>query len=131
MLTLDFNFIGKVGADALSQILASSRQLKYLSLQRAAIEGRDIQRFCASLGANKYLKVLRIGMNRLGDEGIDYLSEAIGVNTTLEHLDLFGVEFSNHGARFLERGFLRNTITLKSLRLANTKVSVNSAESLI
>jgi len=70
-------------------------------------------------------------MNRLGDEGIDYLSEAVTTNTTLEHLDLFGVEFSNHGARFLERALRKNTITLKSLRLANTKVSVDQAESLI
>lgn len=70
-------------------------------------------------------------MNRLGDEGIDYLSEAIAVNTVLEHLDLFGVEFSNHGARFLERALRRNSVTLKSLRLANTKVTVEHAESLI
>ena len=100
-------------------------------MQRTLIAGKDIHRFCTSLGINKYLKVLRIGMNPLGDEGIDHLSEALAINTTLEHLDLFDVPFTNNGARFLERALRRNTITLKSLRLANTRVTVDHAEVLI
>ena len=91
------------------------------------LEGRDLHRFAAALAQNKYLKVLRIGMNKLGDEGIDHLSEALGLNTELEHLDLFDVEFTNYGARFLETALRRNTVTLKSLRLANTKVTVDHA----
>lgn len=42
VLTLDYNFVGKIGADALAHILMSSRQLKYLSVSRARLEGRDI-----------------------------------------------------------------------------------------
>ena len=72
-----------------------------------------------------------MGKNRLGDEGIDHLSEALAINTALEHLDLFDVPFTNNGARFLERALRRNTITLKSLRLANTRVTVDHAEILI
>ena len=128
VLTLDYNFIGKVGADALSQILAGSRQLKYLSLRRCMLEGRDIHRFCAALGVNKHLKVLRLASNKLGDEGIDHLSEALGVNTSLEHLDLFDVGFSNDGARFLERALRRSTLLLKTLRLSNTRVTVDHVE---
>lgn len=59
-------------------------------------------------------------MNRLGDEGIDHLSEALAVNSCLEYLDLFDVPFGNNGGKFLERALRRNTITLKNLRLANT-----------
>ena len=70
-------------------------------------------------------------MNKLGDEGMDYLSEALAVNTVLEYLDLFDVPFSNTGARFLERALQRNTMSLKNLRLANTKVTVDHAETLI
>lgn len=58
VLTLDYNYIGKVGADALAQILQGSRQLKVLSVQSARIEGRDVQRFCGALADNKFLKVL-------------------------------------------------------------------------
>lgn len=72
-----------------------------------------------------------MGKNMLTDEGIDHLSEALAVNTALEHLDLFDVPFTNNGARFLERALRRNTITLKSLRLSNTRVTVDFAEMLI
>ena len=64
-------------------------------------------------------------MNNLGDEGMDYLSEALAINTSLEHLDLFDVHFTNNGARYLEQALRRNTRTLKSLRLANTQVTVD------
>ena len=100
-------------------------------MQRAHLAGKDIHRFCTSLGVNKHLKVLRIGGNQLGDEGIDHLSEAIAINTCLEHLDLFDVPFTNNGARFLEQALRRNSVTLKSLRLANTRVTVDHAEALI
>ena len=70
-------------------------------------------------------------MNRLGDEGLDYLSEALALNRVLEHLDLFDVEFSNQGARFLELALRRNSITLKTLRLANSRVTVDQAELLV
>ena len=59
------------------------------------------------------------------------MAEAIAINVTLEHLDLFNVEFSNFGCRFLERAIRRNSTTLKTLRLANTKVTVDHAELLI
>lgn len=72
-----------------------------------------------------------MGQNRLGDEGIDYLGEAISINTTLEHLDLFGAEFGNLGARFLEHALRKNRTSLKSLRLANTRVTVEQAELLL
>lgn len=74
---------------------------------------------------------MRLGLNRLGDEGIDYLSEALALNSALEHLDLFDVEFTNFGARFLETALRRNTATLKSLRLSNTKVTVDHAQLLV
>ena len=51
-------------------------------------------------------------MNKLGDEGMDYLGEALSLNKTLEHLDLFGVEFGNLGARFLEHALRKNRTTL-------------------
>ena len=95
------------------------------------LEGRDIHRFCAALGVNKHLKILRLASNKLGDEGIDHLSEALSVNTSLEHLDLFDVSFSNDGARFLERALRRSTLLLKTLRLSNTRVTVDHVEQLV
>ena len=70
-------------------------------------------------------------MNKLGDEGMDYLGEAVSINKTLDHLDLFGVEFGNLGARFLEHALRKNTMGLKSLRLANTGITVEQAELLL
>ena len=76
------------------------------------------------MAQNKYLKVLRLGLNKLGDEGMDYLGEAVSLNTALEHLDLFDVIFSNMGARFLEHALRKNRTHLRSIRLANTRVTV-------
>ena len=77
VLTLDFNFVGKIGADALAQILATSRNLRCLYLERVRIEGRDMQRFCGALARNQTLKVLNLAQNRLGNNGIDLLGEAL------------------------------------------------------
>ena len=89
------------------------------------IEGRDMHRFFAALGVNKHLKVLRLSSNKLGDEGIDHLSEALFLNTCLEHLDLFDVGFTSSGARFLDRALRKSTSLLKTLRLSNTRVTVD------
>ena len=61
ILVLDYNLIGKSGADWLGKILDVSRQLKVLSLERCGLEGKDLEGFCKSLQKNKNLKVLNLG----------------------------------------------------------------------
>jgi hypothetical protein len=43
ILVLDYNLIGKTGADWLGKILDVSRQLKILSLESCGLEGKDIE----------------------------------------------------------------------------------------
>ena len=124
LLTLDHNQVGRTGADALAQVVQTSRQLKYLSLRHCGLVGPDIQRLCLSLGSNSHLIALRLASNHLGDQGMDYLTEALRTNRALTHLDLFDVHLTNQGARFLELALRANPTTLKSLRLANTKINV-------
>jgi len=62
-----------------------------------------------------------MGQNRLGNAGIQAISNAIKVNIGLTMLDLFDVEFSDDGALSLAEAILINK-TLTNLRLANTKV---------
>ena len=94
------------------------------------MEGRDIQRFCGALAHNKFLKVLYIGMNKLGNVGLEYLADALSLNTALEYLDAFDVNFSNEGATYLDNAIRKNS-SLKSIRLANTHVSADISESLL
>jgi len=49
ILILDYNLIGKSGADCIGKILEVSRQLKVLSLESCGLEGRDLEGFCKSL----------------------------------------------------------------------------------
>lgn len=94
---MDHNFLGKGGADTLGTILATSRQIKVLSLNKTRMIGNDLKKFCQSLSTNPYLKVLNLGMNRLGDNGVQYLANALKVNIGLAMVDLFDVEFSDEG----------------------------------
>lgn len=94
------------------------------------MSGADMKKFCMSLGANPYLKVLNLGMNKLGDTGVQYLGNALKVNIGLVLLDLFGVDFSNEGALALAEAFLLNK-TLYNLRLANTTVRGDAATPLL
>ena len=130
ILTLDHNFLGKGGADTLGTILASSRQIKVLSLNKTRIIGNDLKKFCQSLSTNPYLKVLNLGMNKLGDNGVQYLANALKVNIGLTFLDLFDVEFGDEGALALAESFLLNK-TLLNFRLANTRVKPSGSTPLI
>ena len=73
----------------LGTILSSSRQLKVLSLNRTRLIGNDLKKFCQSLSVNPYLKCLSLGQNKLGDTGMQFLSNALKVNIGLVMLDLF------------------------------------------
>lgn len=57
-----------------------------------------MHRFSFALQDNKHLKVLNLGLNRLGDAGVELICNAVALNTALEFLDLFDVDFSNVGA---------------------------------
>lgn len=67
-----------------------------------------------------------MGLNRLGDTGVSYISNALKVNNTLEVIDLFDVDFQDEAAISLAEAILINR-TLTNLRLANTKVSPNGS----
>ena len=60
-LTLDFNFLGKEGCDILGTIIASSRNLFYLSINRCRIIGKDMKKIMQSLSINKSMRVLNLG----------------------------------------------------------------------
>ena len=69
-------------------------------------------------------------MNKLGNIGMEYLADALGLNTALEYLDAFDLNFSNEGAIYLDNAIRKNS-SLKSIRLANTHVSADISENLM
>jgi Ran GTPase-activating protein (RanGAP) involved in mRNA processing and transport len=95
---LNFNFLGRVGADALAQMLETSSNLFSLSIQSCRLEGRDVRRLSVALQQNKVLRYLNIGSNKLGDEGAQLLAEALTSNQSIEYLDMFDVDFGNNTA---------------------------------
>ncbi len=62
-----------------------------------------------------------MGQNKLGDVGLQYLSNALKVNTGLAFLDLFDADFGEEGAISLAEALLLNK-SLVNLRLCNTHV---------
>jgi Ran GTPase-activating protein (RanGAP) involved in mRNA processing and transport len=92
--------------------------------------GNDLKKFCQSISTNPYLRVLNMGMNKLGDSGVQYLANALKVNIGLHFVDLFDVEFGDDGAMALAEALLLNK-TLINLRLANTRVKPSGSTPLI
>ena len=79
-LTLNHNLLGRVGADAVAQLLETSRTLFSLSIRSCRIEGRDVRRLSVALQQNKTLRYLDLGSNKLGDEGSQLIAEALSSN---------------------------------------------------
>ena len=74
------------------------------------------------------MKVLNLGMNNLGDGGIENLTAALSYNGVLEALDLFDVNFGDVGIQYIA-GMLKSPMSrLKSLRMANTSISPDQVE---
>ena len=69
-------------------------------------------------------------MNKIGNMGMDFLGDALSVNTSLEYLDLFDVDFSNEGCAYLDQA-LKTNKALVSLKLANTHVSSDLSDQLM
>ena len=64
-----------------------------------------MSRFSSSLKENRHLKVLNLGMNNLGDGGIENLTAALSYNGVLEALDLFDVNFGDVGIQYIAGEF--------------------------
>lgn len=62
---------------------------------------------------------------------MEILSEALSINSCLEYLDLFDVEFGNFGAISLSVALNNPKSSVKNIRLANTHVTTDAAERLI
>ena len=61
---------------------------------------------------------------------MENLADAISRNISLEFLDAFDIDFSNSAAKSLDQAVRKNA-SLKSIRLANSRVSADVAESLL
>jgi Ran GTPase-activating protein (RanGAP) involved in mRNA processing and transport len=50
------------------------------------------------LTLNESLKVLNLGQNKLDDEGLSYIANALKMNKSLVFLDMFDANFEDEGA---------------------------------
>ncbi|XP_044178924.1 NLR family CARD domain-containing protein 3-like [Acropora millepora] len=82
-----------------------------------------------ALRVNTSLTSLHLGLNSIGDEGANSLSEALRVNTSLTSLDLDDNSIGKEGAYSLSEALRVNT-SLTSLDLSKNSIGVEGASSL-
>ena len=78
------------------------------------------------LMSNSSIVCLDLGFNEIGDEGVSALAEALRVNRTLETLYLSGNRISGHGFGYLEKSLLNNN-NLRVLYISDNNADVTGA----
>jgi Ran GTPase-activating protein (RanGAP) involved in mRNA processing and transport len=109
--------IGDAGFRALGAALASSTTaLAELSLTSCGGGAGGVEALCEGLRANKTLRVLDLGHNRIGDAGARAIGASLASNSVLAQLVLFRCGVQSDGAVALAEG-LRSCRALEKLNL--------------
>jgi hypothetical protein len=101
-LLLDNNHITFECMSILLTALPNNTTLKELHLQETGLHDMSVQILAQTLVLNNSsIKTLNLRKNNITDQGARYLTEMLKVNTTVNHLHLFGNPISKRGAKLL------------------------------
>ena len=118
-LYLSYNPIGDTGASFISNAVRETTSLKSLDLFKCGITSHGAKELSIALAQNSSLEKLDIGSNdRIGDEGIRHIAEALEHNKQLKELWIGKCGMTDKGAAYLASAFSVNN-TLKVLRIGN------------
>jgi hypothetical protein len=122
--TLNFNYllcgdcVERLEIELIAPALGNNSSLRILDLTNRAIADEDTEILCRVLcESNNTLVELRLGMNRITDEGIHVLANMMP-DMSLERLSLWGNPFTDKGVKVLAEGLARN-FTLVELDLTS------------
>lgn len=100
-LDLSENHLGTQGALIVGGIVSQLPALNTLNLMNNHINNDGMTTIFEGMKKLKYLKELHIGANPIGDAGVESLSSALVSSSNLNTLDLFEIDMTKDGSRYL------------------------------
>jgi len=124
-LNLSWNDIGPFGALAVSKLLKVNKSIRYLSLGTNKINSVATEALAEALEINTSLLGLDISHNYyVGDTGASRLGEVLGLNSTLQALNIQYCNITDAGAIDLAQVFKSNT-SLNFLDISGNPIGVD------
>ncbi|EKX48265.1 hypothetical protein GUITHDRAFT_136783 [Guillardia theta CCMP2712] len=127
-LDLAGNFLGEEGAMALALSLKSCTSLSRLELSRCRLGCQGIKRLIP-LRHNQSLSHLGLGLNDIGDSGVEALLPCLSDMHCLKWLDLCGNGITDQGASLLCSQFT-SLLSLETLNLGGNNFSLAGVDKL-
>jgi Ran GTPase-activating protein (RanGAP) involved in mRNA processing and transport len=87
----------------------------YEGLSRNTLGPNGVKPLRYVLKINRYLAILSLAGNFIGDIGVGYLCEGLEGNTTLMELNLAQNEITSEGVEIMEKGFKQTEIQILNL----------------
>jgi Ran GTPase-activating protein (RanGAP) involved in mRNA processing and transport len=133
-LDLSSNSISTAGGTALISSLETNNSLlnlnlsSYEGLSRNTLGPNGIKPLRYVLKINRYLAILSLAGNFIGDKGVGYICEGLEGNTTLMELNLSQNEITSEGVEIMEKGFKHTEI--QTLNLTRNPIKNKGAKSI-
>jgi Ran GTPase-activating protein (RanGAP) involved in mRNA processing and transport len=127
------NEITSQGVSILANVLHNNTTLKELRLSDNHVSDSGIQHLARILSINSSnLKGLDLDSNSITDEGAQYLSEMLKMNSRLTYLRLSKNKIGNQGVQLLANALAQHSTSLKELSLSmNCSMSDSTVDSLV
>ena len=96
--------MGRVGCQAVTQLLEKSRSLRVLSLPNCDIGDDDLAAMATSIKANKDalpIESLQLSFNKISHKGLEALTNALWGSETLKQLEVDNNEIGDQGAHHI------------------------------
>ena len=130
VLGLGLNKVGARGATTLAKLLPSFELLELLGLSDAGLDEGDVEKVLEALKSCKKLKILHLGLNKVGARGATALAKILPSFELLEELYLSDADLEEADVeKVLEA--LKSCKKLKKLYLGNNKISARGATTLV
>ena len=120
-LDLSSNSISTTGGAAIISSLETNNSLinlnlsSYEGLSRNTLGPNGVKALRFVLRVNRYLAILSLAGNFIGDIGVGYLCEGLEGNTTLIELNLAQNEITSEGIKIMEKGFKHSEVQILNL----------------
>jgi hypothetical protein len=128
ILSLSNNRITSQGVSILAEVLHNNTTLAGLYIFNNRVGDEGVYSLAQALAENNStLKALSVGWNGITDEGAEYLAEILKTNRTLSELWLPCNQISDRGVQLLANALIQHNTNLKTLSLdANEGVNDSS-----
>jgi len=107
---IDFSFMNLTGCgEEVGDFLSKNKSIETIALRNVLLNSKDFKKIFIPLKSNKTLKEIDISMNDMGgDKSLQYISDAIKENTSLECLKMDQININNDNYNIIFDGIEKN-----------------------